>query len=111
MRLETREHLQRAMEIYRPKHYVLAWGFITRPLSTPILIVATLSNPIFSEPTRGIQGWAEEKGHQVIPRNMDPECEEDAGLVGAPRERQIKAPVMTTTDLEGRILAASVQIM
>jgi len=68
------------------------------------LIVPTITNPIFSESTRGVQDFANEKGYHVILGNSDYEYEKESTLIDVFRERQVDGLIITTTDLKGSAL-------
>jgi DNA-binding LacI/PurR family transcriptional regulator len=104
VRVETRERVQRAMEVCRYKYNALARGFVTKQSHTLGLIIPTITNPIFAESTRGAQDFANELGYQVILANSDYQYEKEKRLVKVLRERQIDGLLITTTNLGGGVL-------
>ncbi len=104
VRAKTCERVYRAMETCRYKYNALARGFVTKRSYTIGLIVPTITNPIFSESSRGVQDAANEKGYQVFLGNSDYQYEKEAALVEVFRERQVDGLIITTTDLKGKIL-------
>jgi len=100
----TKESVSRAMEICRYKYNALAKGFATKRSHTIGLIVPTITNPIFSGSTRGVQDFANEKGYHVVLGNSDYQYEKESTLIDVFRERQVDGLIITSTDLEGSAL-------
>jgi len=101
---KTKESVYRAMKICRYKYNALAGGFATKRSHTIGLIVPTITNPVFSESTRGVQDFANEKGYQVILGNSDYQYEKESTLIDVFRERQVDGLIITSTDLDGSAL-------
>ena len=104
VRPKTREGVYRAMKICRYKYNALARGFVTKRSYTIGLIIPTITNPVFSESTRGVQDFANANGYQVILGNSDYEYEKEGALIEVFRERQVDGLLITTTNLKGEIL-------
>ena len=104
VRAKTCERAYRAMEICRYKYNALARGFVTKRSYTIGLIVPTITNPIFSESSRGVQDTANEKGYQVILGNSDYQYEKESALVEVFKERQVDGLIIATTNLKEKIL-------
>ena len=81
VRPETCKKVNRAMKICRYKYNALARGFVTKRSHTIGLIIPTITNPIFSESTRGVQDLSTENGYQVILGNSDYQYEKEAALI------------------------------
>ena len=101
---KTLESVYRAMKICRYKYNALARGFATKRSYTIGLIVPTITNPVFSDSTRGVQDFANEKGYHVILGNSDYQYEKESTLIDVFRERQVDGLIITSTDLEGNAL-------
>ncbi len=104
VRPKTRERVYRAMKTCRYKYNALARGFVTKRSHTIGLIIPTITNPVFSESTRGVQDVANANGYQVILGNSDYQSEKEAALIEVFRERQVDGLIITTTNLKGDIL-------
>ncbi len=104
VRPKTRERVYRAMKTCRYKYNALARGFVTKRSHTIGLIIPTITNPVFSESTRGVQDVANANGYQVILGNSDYQSEKEAALIEVFRERQVDGLIITTTNLKGNIL-------
>ena len=104
VRPKTCDRVYRAMKICRYKYNALARGFVTKRSYTIGLIIPTITNPIFSESTRGVQDVANANGYQVILGNSDYQYEKEAALIEVFRERQVDGLIITTTNLKGKIL-------
>ncbi|RJR50875.1 MAG: LacI family transcriptional regulator [Desulfobacteraceae bacterium] len=109
VRAETRDRVQRAMDVCRYKYNALARGFVTKQSHILGLIIPTITNPIFAESTRGVQDFANEMGYQVILANSDYESEKEERLVEVLREKQVEGLMITTTNLEGGILKSLIE--
>lgn len=101
---KTKQSVYRAMEICRYKYNALARGFATKRSHTIGLIVPTITNPVFSESTRGVQDFSNENGYHVILGNSDYQNEKESKLIDVFRERQVDGLIITSTDLEGSAL-------
>ena len=104
VRPKTRDRVYQAMKTCRYKYNALARGFVTKRSHTIGLIVPTITNPVFSESTRGVQDVANANGYQVILGNSDYQFEKEAALIEVFRERQVDGLIITTTNLKGDIL-------
>ena len=102
--VKTRDRVLRAMEVCRYKYNALARGFATKKSHTLGLIVPAITNPIFAQSTRGVQDFANDNGYQVILGNSYYQYEKEAKLINVLRERQVEGLLITTTNLEGKIL-------
>lgn len=101
---KKKESVYRAMKICRYKYNALARGFATKRSHTIGLIVPTITNPVFSESTRGVQDFANDNGYHVILGNSDYQYEKESALIDVFRERQVDGLIITPTDLEGSAL-------
>jgi LacI family transcriptional regulator len=104
VRPKTRDRVYRAMKTCRYTYNALARGFVTKRSHTIGLIIPTITNPVFSESTRGVQDVANANGYQVLLGNSDYQSEKEAALIEVFRERQVDGLIITTTDLKGEIL-------
>jgi LacI family transcriptional regulator len=100
----TRRKVSTAMEACGYVYNALAMGLSTKRSRTIGIVIPNITNPIFSESTRGIQDYASEKGYHVILVNTDYLYEKEKKLVSLLREKQVEGLVLTTNKPEGEIV-------
>lgn len=82
----------------------LAGGLSTKRSHAIGILIPNITNPIFSESTRGVQDYAGEKGYYVISVNTDYVYEKEKKLVNILREKQVEGIVLTTNKPDGEIV-------
>jgi LacI family transcriptional regulator len=101
---ETRRKIYKAMNACNYVYNALAGGLSTKRSHAIGILIPNITNPIFSESTRGVQDFAGEKGYYVISVNTDYVYEKEKKLVNVLRERQVEGIVLTTNKPEGEIV-------
>lgn len=104
VRKETRERVLKAMEECDYSYNALAGALSSQKTRTLGLIIPTITNPIFSVSTRGVQDMAATMGFSVLVGNTDYNDASEESFIGLFQSKQVDGIILTGARIKDRIL-------
>lgn len=101
---ETKQRVLKVIEEYNFTYNAIARSLSTKRSHTIGVIVPTITNPVFSQSTRGIQDFANSFGYSVILGNSDYSPELESQLIKIFMEKRVEGIILTSSNIQNEYL-------